>query len=54
MPLDELIELLNECAEHLDGVTGAASRPNSDSGDLYFRIIDKIKELEQSKGPHEI
>lgn len=39
-------DLLQECAEHLDGVTGAKDRPDSDSGDLYQRIQEAISEQE--------
>lgn len=33
----DLLSLIADLAEHLDGVTGASSRPDSDSGELVAR-----------------
>lgn len=37
------IELLLECREHIDGVTGASSRPGSDSAELCDRVDEFVK-----------
>jgi hypothetical protein len=35
---DTAESLLREAADHINGVTGAADRPGSDSGEIYARI----------------
>lgn len=36
--LKRLRGLIDEAAKHIDGVTGASGRPESDSGELYQRL----------------
>lgn len=38
------LSLVKEAAAHIDGTTGAASRPTSDSGDLYRRLIAAVND----------
>jgi hypothetical protein len=41
------LALLHEAADHIDGVTGARSRPGSDSGELVARIDAYLKGNEE-------
>lgn len=36
--IERLRSLVKEAADHINGTTGARSRPNSDSGDLVARL----------------
>lgn len=44
-PIATLIAAAQECADHLDGVTGARSRPDSDSFEAVENVEAAIRAL---------